>query len=179
MEDHEDQGEDSSYERMLLEESSDEEDEFLHLQKNLLNSINDSAYSNTNLVATTTASATVAIADEMDGQWGGSQPGRAANLPRDFQGASRRLRRQYFSGADSIYNESHFERRFRMPRSVFDFLWNRIKGIPPFVQTENSVTKKPGIDPLVRFVASSGGVFMYPPIGGHLLTQNIVVHPLH
>lgn len=60
--------------------------------------------------------------EEMDvpKQWGGSRKGRAANKPRDFVGAYEKLMGDYFNGSDSVYSEADFERRFRMPRHVYD-----------------------------------------------------------
>ena len=91
--------------------------------------------------------------EEEDAQWGGSSVGKAPNKQRDFAGAYDRLMRQYFSGDESVYNESDFEKRFRMPRHVFHRLWTRISGKGCFVQHFDVATKLPGVHPLVRFVA--------------------------
>ena len=85
---------------------------------------------------------------------GGSRPGKAPNLNRDFAGAYKTVVHQYFSGADSLYNEESFERRFGCPRVVVDRLWTAIEGCEPFVTKTNSATRLPGIRPLVRFTAA-------------------------
>ena len=53
-------------------------------------------------------------------KWGGSpREGKARNKDRGFNEAYDRLVRDYFSGPQSTHDETEFERRFRMPRSVF------------------------------------------------------------
>jgi hypothetical protein len=63
--------------------------------------------------------------DESEREWGtGSRPGKAKNKARDFKGVYERLFKNYFStDPPPIYDENDFERRFHMPRAVF----NRIK----------------------------------------------------
>jgi hypothetical protein len=56
--------------------------------------------------------------DDVLGSWGGSQPGKAPNKQRDFEAAYQKLKRQYFNGTDSVYDEGDFARRFRMPRQI-------------------------------------------------------------
>jgi hypothetical protein len=87
--------------------------------------------------------------------WGGSRPGKAPNKNRDFMGAQKKLVEHYFSGEESLYNEIDFERRFRMPRSVFNRIHDALveEREEPFIQKYCSVTKKPGISPLCRLVA--------------------------
>lgn len=87
--------------------------------------------------------------------WGGSSPGKAPNKSRDFSGAHKKLVEQYFSGEASIYNEVDFERRFRMPRSVFNRIYDALvqQAVPPFVQKYCTFANKPGITPLCRLVA--------------------------
>jgi hypothetical protein len=87
--------------------------------------------------------------------WGGSKPGKSPNKNRDFIGAHKKLVEHYFSGESSLYNESDFERRFRMPRSVFNRIFEALvrEEVYPFVQNCDSVTKKLGITPLCRLVA--------------------------
>jgi len=85
-------------------------------------------------------------------QWGGSLPGKAPNKTRNFELAKETLIRQYFSGDQSTFDEEDFERRFRMPRSVFVKVKDAVIGEPPFIQTADGFGK-PGIDPLVRLTA--------------------------
>ena len=51
--------------------------------------------------------------------------------------------------------KTDFERRFRMPRSVFNRIHEALvqEKVDPFVQKHCFVTKKPGISPLCRLVA--------------------------
>ena len=87
--------------------------------------------------------------DEMPVQ---SREGRAPNKKRDFAGAYTKLVKDYFSGAESVYNEADFERRFRMSRDMFTVLWETVHGTDPFVQNRDA-TGKLGIHPLCRFTA--------------------------
>ena len=59
-------------------------------------------------------------------QWGGSKKGKAPNVERDFVGAYKKLVNHYFSGEDSLYNEEHFERRFRMKRDILNKIYGAI-----------------------------------------------------
>ena len=87
-----------------------------------------------------------------EGKWGGSLPGKAPNKPRNFELARTTLIRQYFNGENSTFDETDFERRFRMPRSVFVKVKDAVIGVPPFIETADGFGK-PGIDPLVRLTA--------------------------
>ena len=78
-------------------------------------------------------------------KWGGSPKGKTRNIPRDFQASYIIFINNYFSGAQSIYNEVQFERRLGMPRSVVMRLWDVCNGVDPFTQKLDSVTKRLGI----------------------------------
>jgi hypothetical protein len=92
--------------------------------------------------------------DESGRVWGhGSQVGKAPNKARDFDGAYQRLITNYFSGAGSKYDENDFERRFRMPRSVFYRIYGIILGQGLFVQSKINFSGKKGIHPLLRMTA--------------------------
>jgi hypothetical protein len=93
--------------------------------------------------------------EETPAVWGGSRPGKAPNKNRDFMGAHAKLVEHYFSGEESLYNETNFEQRFRMPRSVFNCIFEAlVQGeVDPFVQKYCSVMKKPGISRLCWLVA--------------------------
>jgi hypothetical protein len=90
--------------------------------------------------------------DEQERTWGGSRPGKAPNKNRDFVRAYERLVSQYFQGVESIYDEGDFERRFRMPRAVFNRIADAVFGKGMFV-LRHDATGKAGIHPLVRLVA--------------------------
>ena len=92
--------------------------------------------------------------DEEKPKWGDSKPGRAPNKKRDFIGAHNRIIEHYFNGEDSLYDEKDFERRFRVPRVIFQRIADALTGIEPFVQHYHKSTKKPLITPLCRLVGS-------------------------
>ena len=56
---------------------------------------------------------------------GGSHPGRAANLNRDFQSGHDYIYQDYFSD-NPVYPASLFRRRFRMRREIFMRIHNSI-----------------------------------------------------
>ena len=91
---------------------------------------------------------------ETEEEWGGSKKGKAANIPRDFEGAYNMVRRNYFMGEHSIYNESTFERRFGCPRSVMSLLFDAVRDVDPFVLKTDRATGRAGIRPLVRAVSA-------------------------
>jgi Plant transposon protein len=77
---------------------------------------------------------------------------KSPNKARDFKLANDLLVKHYFSGRESVYNEEDFERRFRMPRSVFKRIHDALMGRDPFVHYEDA-SKKLGVYPLVKLVA--------------------------
>jgi hypothetical protein len=87
--------------------------------------------------------------EEEETQWGGSRPGKAPNKMRDFERAYQRLLSQYFNGVESIYDEGDFERRFRMPRAVFNRIADAVFGQQSFVLRQDALGRN-GIHPLVR-----------------------------
>jgi hypothetical protein len=102
-----------------------------------------------------TVAATLAVLesnDKEEKQWGGSRPGKAPNKKRDFERAYKMRLEQYFSGPDSIYDEDDFERRFRMPRAIFNKISDAIFVEVPFTLRKNRAGKA-GIHPLVCLVA--------------------------
>lgn len=78
--------------------------------------------------------------------------GRCSNKKRDFIAANHRLVANYFNGHDSIYSEADFERRFRVPRNIFNRIHDQLKGTAPFVHCKDAIGKW-GIYPLVKLVA--------------------------
>jgi hypothetical protein len=92
--------------------------------------------------------------DQPRQKWGeGSLPGKAGNKLRDFDGAFQRLMNNYFNGTASKYAENDFERRFRMPRSVFYNIWSKIYGKGLFTEHIKNYSGEKGIHPLVRLTA--------------------------
>jgi hypothetical protein len=90
--------------------------------------------------------------NDSEREWGtGSRPGKAKNKARDFKGAYERLFKNYFStDPPPVYNETDFERRFRMPRAVFNRIKEKIIG--------KGLFREKVIHPLVRLTA-----WLYPP----------------
>lgn len=85
-------------------------------------------------------------------KWGGSRPGRSANKDRDFDFAYTKLKKDYFSGHQSTYDERNFETRFRVSRRVFNTVYNKLYGLDPFIHKVDALGKK-GIHPLVRLTS--------------------------
>ena len=83
----------------------------------------------------------------------GYPPGRRKKIEHNFQGSLEKLKKQYFNGEASTYTEEQFERRFRVPRVVFAYVWGKVEGKGPFKQHYDCIMKEPGINPLVRMVA--------------------------
>lgn len=77
---------------------------------------------------------------------------KSPNKQRDFKMANDLLVSQYFSGRESVYSEADFERRFRMPRTVFQRIHDALMGTDPFIHKEDA-SKKLGLYPLVKLVA--------------------------
>ena len=87
-------------------------------------------------------------------KWGGSPKGKAPNIKRDFAGSAETIIKQYFSGADSVYDEASFERRFGAPRQVVMRIIDTIQGQDPFILKKNRVGGQLGIRSIVRFVVA-------------------------
>ena len=89
-------------------------------------------------------------------KWGGSKKGKSPNIQRDFAGAYDQVVKHYFPqlspDGNSLYTEGQFERRYAVPRTVFNTVFDAIHGKGEFCQ-QRDATGKPGIDPLVRATA--------------------------
>lgn len=85
----------------------------------------------------------------------GSYPGKRANKDRRFAESALRLFRQYFGvdGRPPTYDEGDFERRFRMPRSLFMRLYNGITEDPWWQQRPNA-TGQLQAHPIQKLVAA-------------------------
>jgi hypothetical protein len=77
---------------------------------------------------------------------------KAANKDSDFEGANEEIIKDYFSGPDLFYNERDFERRFWVPRTVFNVVHDKLLGIDPFVHKRDCFGNW-SIYPLVKLVA--------------------------
>lgn len=77
---------------------------------------------------------------------------RARNKDRCFWAAEKNFRHKYFD-EDAVYDDADFERRFRMPRAVFDRVRIGLTGRSIFKQRTDATNKK-GISPLVRIIAA-------------------------
>jgi len=71
----------------------------------------------------------------------GSVPGRRANRARDFEGGMRRIMADYFGldGNEPVHDEATFERLFRVPRIVFERIFEGIKEELFWRQTVNAM----------------------------------------
>jgi len=85
----------------------------------------------------------------------GSVRGRRLNKHGDFRSGLRAILRDYFglNGSPPVYDEADFERRFRVPRSVFLRIYHAVKGRPFFAQRINA-TGIPQAHPLQKVVAA-------------------------
>ena len=77
-------------------------------------------------------------------KWGGSPKGKAPNIKRDFAGSAETIIKQYFSGADSVYDEPSFERRFGAPRQVVMRIIDTIHGQDPLIFEKESCWRTTG-----------------------------------
>jgi len=85
----------------------------------------------------------------------GSVAGRRANRPRDFDQGMRGIMRDYFGvdGQPPVYGERTFERRFRVPRSVFMRIYEAMRDRPFWRQSINA-TGRPQAHALQKLVAA-------------------------
>eukprot|EP00170_Pyropia_yezoensis_P000896 contig_4087_g898 len=85
----------------------------------------------------------------------GSVPGRKPNKKRDFALGLATIRRDYFGlgGAPPVYDEIDFERRFRVPRTLFMRIYEDIKDLNWWAQRPNA-TGLPQAHPLQKLVAA-------------------------
>jgi len=85
----------------------------------------------------------------------GSLPGRWPNKLRGFAHGEGGILRDYFdlAGRPPIYDEKDFERRFRLPRIVFDRVYRDILSAPYF-QKRVSATGEMRSSTLQRFAAA-------------------------
>lgn len=81
-----------------------------------------------------------------------SRKGRRPNKKRDFKGAYNRLMTNYFNGPDSVYDDTDFERRFRMSRRLFNGIHSMVVGRDPFIHKKDALGRL-GIYPLTKLVA--------------------------
>lgn len=79
-------------------------------------------------------------------------PKRARNKDRDFTEAFRRFQRYYFT-ANPVYSEADFERRFRMPRRLFERIELTLRGKGEFRADLKDATGKAGINPKMKIIS--------------------------
>eukprot|EP00170_Pyropia_yezoensis_P006250 contig_25410_g6269 len=85
----------------------------------------------------------------------GSIPSKRGNRDRDFDVGYRPIPRDYFGldGRPRVYSEADFERRFRLPRAVFECIYSDMKGEPFWARRINA-TGRPQAYPLQKLVAA-------------------------
>lgn len=84
---------------------------------------------------------------------GGSEPGKAPNKDRNFGAAHSQLVNDYFSSAP-VYDENTFERRFRMPKSVFLRIHDSLTNNYTAFQQRRDATNKLGLSGLQKITAA-------------------------
>lgn len=77
---------------------------------------------------------------------------RVPNKNRDFKEAKERFMKFYFKNR-SVYSEWDFERRFRLPRILYERIKNCIVGCNDLFTVRYDAAKKQGIDPEIRLIA--------------------------
>lgn len=77
---------------------------------------------------------------------------RKPNKARDFDEAYQRFQRLYFSDY-CVYDKHDFERRFRMPRALFERICTAIIGKGIFTHRVDATNKK-GMHPMIRVIAA-------------------------
>lgn len=80
--------------------------------------------------------------------WRGSVRGRRGNRGRDFNVDLQSLKRDYvgLGGHPPEFGKAEFERRFRVPRSVFIKIYNDVEDLPYWKRKPNA-TGRPQIHP--------------------------------
>jgi len=86
---------------------------------------------------------------------GGSFPGRARNVARDFDLGAMSIMRDYFgwSGRPPVYGERHFRTRFRMSTALFHQIYEALRDRPWWRQQVNA-TGRPQAYPLQKVFAA-------------------------
>ena len=84
--------------------------------------------------------------------WGASVTGQRTNKRRGFEKGMRLFHDMYFRPS-SIYDEADFERRFRMPRQLFERIKTDLLGRGLFVHRRDATGKR-GIHPEMRLIAA-------------------------
>lgn len=87
------------------------------------------------------------------GGWGGSRPGKARNVDRRAEEASRRLQQQYFV-ENPIYTDGLFKRRFRVSKVVFQKVFEKVIASDDFFRQRKDCTGKVGLSPHQKVTAA-------------------------
>ena len=107
----------------------------------------------------------------------GSVPRRRPNKHRDFRSGLRAILRDYFdvNGAPPVYDEADFERRFRVPRSVFLRIYHAVKD-RPFIALRINATGRPQAHPLQEGSGCSSSHFLRRGAGPNRRIRSSVDH---
>eukprot|EP00644_Phytophthora_capsici_P011367 jgi/Phyca11/118956/e_gw1.37.259.1 len=84
---------------------------------------------------------------------GGSQPGKTANIDRDFTAANEMLVRRYFAETP-LHDDRTFARRYRMSKSLFMRVHDELISHYPYFRQRFDATGKPGISSLLKITAA-------------------------
>jgi hypothetical protein len=138
--------EEESFKEMLTESSDEDEEELLQF---MLSSAASTRH------AVELMMDILEDSDESERERGtGLRPGKAKNKARNFKGAYERLFQNYFlMDPPPVYNETDFERRFHMPRAVFNMIKEKFIGKGLFREKVENFYGKKGIHPLVCLTA--------------------------
>eukprot|EP00171_Calliarthron_tuberculosum_P002027 IDg2027t1 len=85
--------------------------------------------------------------------WGGSVPGRARNLNRRAEAANKRLQMQYFAPYP-LFDDSTFQRRFRMSRKVFLRVFTAIAAHDDIFRQRKDCTGRLGLNLHQKIIAA-------------------------
>ena len=85
--------------------------------------------------------------------YGGSRPNRKPNKPRIFEAAHNKIYEDYFQETP-VYNESDFNRRFRMTKELFKRIMDRLPSHDNFFEQKEDAVGKLEASTLQKCVAT-------------------------
>jgi hypothetical protein len=87
---------------------------------------------------------------------GGSQPGKASNRDLGKRQAVIDINRDYFGrlGTSPVFSNSEFERRYRMPRCVYEEVSARVRDTDNYFQERSNALGMPGVSADVKITAA-------------------------
>jgi hypothetical protein len=125
-------------------------------------SVMSSSSDNDEIASVLALAATDSARQETASQNIGSSIGKAPNRERNFAQKMANIRDEYSLAGDEVrrdggigkrYTEEEFERRFRMPRSVFDEV-NVVVSQDSYFRERKDATGKPGAFPIQKVISA-------------------------